>query len=114
MNDPTTLFPVEAQYRAALNSPNEREALMQIAAERKAAGDELWMDFHELAHTTDPELRRDFIDEIETAFARDRADESFDDACYAYEVRTGKEWDSSPVLFDREAWIERYIEGEAA
>ena len=61
----------------------------------------------------DKEMRAEAVSYIEAQFARWEAEEAYEAACYAWEVRTDRLIESSPTLWDKEAWIARKL-GEAA
>ncbi len=104
MTAPLTPLTLEG-FRAALAAPDRDALLLAMAGELRAMGDPLWATMHDFAAGELDEA--DAIDEIENDFAEAEAREQFDGVAYAYECRTGREWDSSPVLWDSGAWIAR-------
>lgn len=95
--DPATWEP---RYRAALNTVHESSVFMKLAAEMEPLGEPLWAAFYDLATTDDAEFRAELLKEVEYDFASYAASEEYDEACYAYETRTGREFPH-----DRADWV---------
>lgn len=106
MTAPLTPLTLEG-FRAALASPDRNALLAAMADELRAMGDGLWTVVHDLANGEFADDEREAIADIEADFAEAEAREQFDEAAWSYETRTGKEWDSSPVLWYSGAWIAR-------
>ena len=94
-------------FRDALASPDRNARLFAMAEALRAIGDDLWTEVHDLANGEFADDEREAIDIIEADFAQAEAAEQFGAVTYAYETRTGKDWDSGPVLWDSGAWIAR-------
>ena len=99
-------FPLETRYRAALGTADETAVFARIAAELRDAGADLWGDFDLLAvyGPMEPEERAYRIENIEYAFAGDRAEADFDEARYGYETRTGRDWQDGWS----DGWVDRH------
>lgn len=64
------------------------------------------LECHAVAALDDPDARAEAIGYMEDLFAAWDAEEAYDEACHAYEVRTGRSCDdATSPLWDREAWI---------
>lgn len=99
--DPATWEP---RYRAALNTAGEAGAFMQLSAEMEGADEPLWALFYDLA--TDNIDRTEALAEVDETFARYAAEDAYDHAAYAYEVRTGLSCDDAgSPYWDRAAWV---------
>lgn len=93
----------------------ELAALQNIATATRYARDPLEREVHtcatDAAHGCESaEEREAFIEAMETVFKRWDAEEAYRDAAYCYEQCTGRDWETSPALFDREQWIADWIE----
>ena len=106
MTAPLTPLTLEG-FRAALSAPDRNALLAAMADELRGMGDALWIELHSLA-IGELDDESDTIDIIEDNFAEAEAREQFDNATYAYECRTGKDWsEASTPFWDSKAWIAR-------
>lgn len=105
------MSPWEARYRAHVDTPNECWHLKQLAAEMEKEGEEAWTLFFDLADETDPYCRSEWKHEIERTFLEWEAEEQWDAAASAYELRTGQDAQdlAGYPINDRKHWIAQRV-----
>lgn len=92
-------LPWSTRWQQARGTFSEKRVLLSIAAEARDRDHNVWCASFDAATTTDPDERAEHIAELERLFEEAAAAEDFAERCWAYEQRTGRDWDTSASLW---------------
>lgn len=87
------------RWEQARGTWSEQAVLMSIAAEAEHRDRDVFCAAYDAANTTNPDERAEHIATLEELFEISADAERLADRCEAYEVTTGRDWDTSPALW---------------